>query len=244
MELLRSERLDDVVGEGLKIIQSDEVFSFSLDAVLLANFVNVPIQKGAIIDLCTGNAIIPLILTKRSKAHITGVELQERLFHMGERSVRYNELEESITLYNEDLRTFDRNLGKFDVATCNPPYFQVSEQNLKNENEHFTIARHEVHCTLDDCIARMSKLVKFGGKVALVHRSERFVDILCTMRKYQIEPKRVQFVYPKQGREANTVLVEGIRNGKSGTKFLAPLFVYNEDGKYTKEVAKMVNGER
>ncbi|MGL4820677.1 MAG: tRNA1(Val) (adenine(37)-N6)-methyltransferase [Bacilli bacterium] len=242
--LLQDERLDDVIGEGLKIIQSDSVFSFSLDAVLLANFASIPIQKGKIIDLCSGNAIIPLILSKRSKAKIVGVEIQERLVSMAERSIAYNGLTERIQMVQADLKTYTAEQCTYDTVTCNPPYFQLNEGMLRNGNEHFTIARHEVMCTLDDVIFRASRLAKEGGKVAIVHRPNRFIDIVTSMRAHRIEPKRIRFVYPKQNKEANVVLVEGIRGGKPDVKMLPPLYVYDQQGEYTEEVQAMLDGNR
>jgi tRNA1(Val) A37 N6-methylase TrmN6 len=244
VKLNEGERLDDILAEGLKIIQSNDVFSFSLDAVLLANFVYVPIQKGNLLDLCTGNGIIPLMLSKRTKGKITGVELQERLFEMANRSVHYNGLENQIELVHGDVKEMPQLLkDKYDVITCNPPYFSTNKEHTIKENEHFAIARHEIHLTLEEAISSSSKLVRQGGKVAFVHRPGRLLDILTLMRKYKIEPKRLQLVYPKQNKEANTVLVEGIKDGKPDLKVLPPLFVYQQNGEYTEEMRRLLYGE-
>jgi tRNA1(Val) A37 N6-methylase TrmN6 len=244
-ELYDDERLDYLLGEELRIIQSPSVFSFSLDAVLLAKFAYMPINKGKILDLCTGNAVIPLLLSTRTKAHITGVEIQERLYAMGQRSIRYNSLEEQIDLVHGDLKEMPRVLGfhQYDVVTCNPPYFEVLPSSEKNPNEHLAIARHEIMCTLEDVVRTSSKLVKQGGKVAVVHRPERLLDIVTLMREYKIEPKRIQLVYPKRGKEANTLLVEGIKDGSKGLKVLPPLVVYEENNEYTKELHRILYGE-
>ena len=245
MELYGDERLDYLLAENMKIIQSPSVFNFSLDAVLLADFVWLPIQKGNILDLCTGNAVIPLLMSKRTKGKITGVEIQERIYNMGVRSVNYNHLENRIHLIHGDLKDMHKELGyhKYDVVTCNPPYFQTPKPSEQNLNEHLAIARHEILCTLEDVVRVSSQLVKQGGKVAFVHRPGRLLDIVTLMRQYKIEPKRIQFVYPKQGKEANTLLIEGIKDGNPDLKILPPLIVYQENDEYTKELRKILYGE-
>ncbi len=244
-ELYNDERLDYLLAEDLKVIQSPSVFAFSLDTVLLARFVYVPIQKGRLIDLCTGNGVIPLLLSTRSKGTITGVEIQERIFNMAKRTVTYNQLEDRINILHGDILDMPDTLGygKYDVVTCNPPYFPTPTTSEKNKNEHLAIARHEIYCNLEDVVRVSSQLVRPGGKVAFVHRPGRLLDIVTLMRKYRVEPKRLQFVYPKLGKEANTILIEGIKDGKSDLKILPPLIVYNENGEYTKELHAILYGE-
>lgn len=244
-ELIGDERLDHLLAEKLRIIQSPSVFSFSLDAVLLSKFVNIPIQKGRIADLCSGNGVIPLLLSTRTKGKIIGVEIQERLFNMAERSIKYNGLSEQIQMVHGDIKTFPREIGndKFDVVTCNPPYFPTPSQEEINRNEHFAIARHEIMCTLEDVVQNTSQLLRQGGKAAFVHRPGRLMDILSLMRKHRLEPKRLQFVYPKASKEANTILIEGIKDGSPDLKVLPPLVVYNEDNVYTPEVRRILYGE-
>ncbi len=245
VKLIGDERLDYLLAENLRIIQSPSVFSFSLDAVLLSRFAYMPIQKGNIIDLCTGNGIVPLILSTRTKGQITGVEIQERLYDMAVRSVQYNKLDHQIKFIHADLKNMPEELGygKFDVVTCNPPYFKTPQKDKQNLNEHFAIARHEILCTLEDVVKVSSQLVKQGGKVAIVHRPGRLVDLVELMRKYGLEPKRLQFVYPKQGKEANTVLIEGIKGGQADLKLLPPIFVYDEQHEYTPVIKEILFGE-
>ncbi|WP_273125214.1 tRNA1(Val) (adenine(37)-N6)-methyltransferase [Metabacillus sp. HB246100] len=246
VQLYGDERLDYLLAEDLRIIQSPTVFSFSLDAVLLSRFAYMPIRKGKVIDLCTGNGIVPLILSTRTHVKITGVEIQERLYEMAKRSVQYNHLEEQIELIHGDLKDMPKKFGndKFDVVTCNPPYFTTPVKDKQNVNEHFAIARHEILCSLEEVILACSELVKHGGKVSLVHRPGRFVDIVTLMRKYGIEPKRVQFVHPKLGKEANTLLIEGIKGGKADLKMLSPIYVYNEENEYSPEIRSILYGDR
>ena len=243
VSLQPSERVDDLLTDRRKIIQSHEVFSFSMDAVLLAHFASLPIQKGRIMDLCTGNGVIPLLLSTRSKAKIDAIEIQERLYDMAVRNVKLNDLEEDIHIYLGDLKEAPQRFGhgSYDVVTCNPPYMLPNTGEV-NQNEHFAIARHEIYCTLEDVIRISAYLTRSGGKVALVHRPSRFVDLIEMMRKYRIEPKRIRFVHPKAGSEANMVLIEGIRDGKPDVKLLPPLRVYEEDGSYTPELLEIYYG--
>ena len=246
VELHGDERLDYLLDERMKIIQSPSVFNFSLDAVLLANFVYVPIQKGTLLDLCTGNAVIPLLLSERTKGTITGVEIQERIYDMAVRSIKYNDLDHRISVIHGDINDMPKVLGNagFDVVTCNPPYFPTPSETEYNDNPHLAIARHEIYCTLEDVVRVSSGLVRHGGKVAFVHRPERLLDIVTLMRQYKIEPKRMRLVYPKAGKEANTLLVEGTKYGKAGLKILPPLYVYKENNEYTEEMLEILYGER
>ncbi|WP_042354615.1 tRNA1(Val) (adenine(37)-N6)-methyltransferase [Bacillus rubiinfantis] len=239
------ERLDYLLAEKLRIIQSPSVFAFSLDAVLLARFVYVPIQKGNLIDLCSGNGVIPLFLSARTKGTITGVEIQPRLYDMAVRSIEYNGLEHRLEMILGDIKEMPRQLGygKFDVVTCNPPYFTTPPKSEINPNEHLAIARHEILCTLEDAIKAASDLVRQGGKVAFVHRPGRLLDIITLMRQYRLEPKRIQFVYPKVDKEANTLLVEAIKDGRPDLKIEKPLTIYNKDNEYTKEIREILYGE-
>lgn len=245
VKLHGDERIDYLLAEeDMRIIQSPSVFAFSLDAVLLAKFAYLPIKRGRILDLCTGNGVIPLFLTRRSNAEIIGVELQERLYNMAIRNVELNDLENQISMIHGDLKDMPANFGnnKFDVVTCNPPYFPTPKEDEQNLNEHLAIARHEIYCSLEDVVVSCSKLVKSGGKVAMVHRPGRLVDIISLFRKYKLEPKRVQFVYPKEGREANMLLIEAARDGKPDLKILPPLYIYGENGEHTDEMKEILYG--
>jgi len=243
--LFNDERFDYLFAEGnMKIIQSPSVFSFSLDAVLLAHFAQVPAHKGAILDLCAGNGVIPLLLSERTNTKITGVEIQEKLVDMANRSILYNELSDQLTMIHGDLKEMKPVLGhsSFDVVTCNPPYFRTPGKSEQNKNEYLTIARHEVYCTLEDVVKACKLHVRPGGKVALVHRPERLVDLLTLFRAYRLEPKRIRYVYPKHGKDANMLLVEGVRDGNAGLKVLSPLYIYNPDNTYTEEAETIIYG--
>lgn len=245
VQLHGDERIDFLLAdESMQIIQSKTAFAFSLDAVLLANFASIPKKKGKILDLCTGNGVIPLLLSRHTKAKITGVEIQKRIYDMATRSVHLNELDDQIDLIHGDLKEMKSILGhsNFDVVTCNPPYFKTPSKQEQNQNDYLKIARHEIYCTLEDVVKACKLHVKPGGKVALVHRPGRLVDVITLFRKYHIEPKRIRFVYPKQGKEANMLLIEGIRDGSSDVKILPPLYIYQDNGKYTEEAEEIIYG--
>jgi tRNA1(Val) A37 N6-methylase TrmN6 len=239
-----SERIDDLLTNDLKIIQSDEVFSFSLDAVLLGRFCYMP-PRGKVMDLCTGNGVIPLLLSTRTKANVIGIEIQERLADMAARNVRINGLQEQIQIIHGDLKEASAQFGhgSFDVVTVNPPYLRIQggEQNI---NEHFAAARHEVFCTLEDVLRASSQLVRAGGRVAMVHRPSRLVEIVCMMRAYKLEPKRIRFVHPRAGEEANMVLIEAHKDGKPELRTLPPLLVYKNKTEYCDELMELYYGKR
>ncbi|WP_246070642.1 tRNA1(Val) (adenine(37)-N6)-methyltransferase [Paenibacillus kobensis] len=226
----------------LQIIQSREVFSFSMDAVLLARFASVP-PRGKIVDLCTGNGVIPLLLSTRTRASIDAVEIQPRLANMASRSVSFNKLDSQIRIIESDLRTYPKEAGNgiYDAVTVNPPYMQAQSGD-QNENEHYAIARHEIHCTLDNVVEACARLVRTGGKVSMVHRPNRLIDIMESFRRWKLEPKRIRFVHPHAGAEANMLLIEAIRDGKPFLKVLPPLIVYTKEREYTEELKLLYYG--
>ncbi|WP_165005407.1 MULTISPECIES: tRNA1(Val) (adenine(37)-N6)-methyltransferase [unclassified Enterococcus] len=243
--LHEDERIDQLYAEDIKIIQSAQVFSFSLDAVLLAHFARVP-KKGQIVDLCAGNGAVGLFLSKRTRAAIDAIELQPRLADMARRSVSLNQLDDQMTVHTLDLKdslSVVRH-NSCDLVVCNPPYFKGLPTSKKNPNEHLAIARHEIHTTLEQVIDISAKLLKTNGRFAMVHRPDRFLEILTVMQACHIMPKRVQFVYPKEGKEANILLIEGIKEGKTdGFKIAPPLLTYDKNGEYTPEVREMLYGK-
>ena len=221
------------------IVQDPSMFKFSLDSVLLPNFATINKAAKNILDIGTGNAPIPLILSRKTNAHITGVEVQKEVYDMAVESIEINKLGDQINIVNADIKDYYKTLDtKFDVITCNPPYFKVNENSNKNDSEYKTIARHEVLLNLEDIMKISRSLLKTNGFLSIVHRPERLVDIITLMKQNNIEPKKVQFVYPKKGEEANILLIEGSLNGKPGMKVLEPLYVYNEDGNYTEDIEK------
>ena len=225
----------------LKIIQNTDWFAFSLDSVLLANFVTINKSAKNIIDLCTGNAPIPLILSTKTDAKITGVELQKEVYDLAKKSIKINKLDNRIELLNTNIKdlTNKYETDTFDIITCNPPYFKVKESSNLNKNDIKTVARHEVEMNLKDLFSISKKLLKNNGIISIVHRPERLVEIIELMKENNIEPKKIRFVYPKINSECNTILIEGSKNGRAGLKILPPLYVHDEYGNYLEEIEDM-----
>ena len=221
-----------------KIIQDPEMFNFSLDSVLLPNFITINENIKQILDIGTGNAPIPLILSTKTKANIIGYEIQKDVSLLAKESVEINNLQNQITIINDDIKNNTYETETFDIITCNPPYFEVKDKSKFNKNDYKTLARHEVSLTLEEILKISKKLLKNSGTLGLVHRPERLIDILFQMRKYNIEPKKIRLVYPKKNKDANILLIEGKKNGKKGLKILPPLYSHNEDGTYTEEIQK------
>ena len=236
------EVLNDLLGyDGLKIIQHPEMFNFSLDSTLLGHYTTLKKGVKSVVDLCTGNGPVPLFLSLRTKAHIIGVEIQEQSFDLANRNILVNELDHRISVIHSDLKGIHRQLGKYqhDVVTCNPPYFKVAQDSNLNKNDYLTVARHEVMVTLDDVVREAALLLKNSGRFTMVHRPERLVDIIETCRKYQIEPKRMRLVYPRINREANILLIEGIKAGNPcNLRIDPPLYVYENEASlnYSQEI--------
>lgn len=229
--------------QGLKIYQNPKWFSFSLDSVLLADFVKVN-NKMRIIDFCSGNAPIPLFLSTKTKSSIIGVELQKEVFDLALKSVKINNLQNQIKILNMDVNDVSKifDTDYFDLITCNPPYFKISDQSNVNDNLVKAIARHEITLNLENVFKTARKILKNNGKIAMVHRTDRLIDILFLMRQNNIEPKRMKIVYPFKNAKSNLILIEGTKNGKPGFEIEKSMIVHNDDGSYSNEVQRIFNG--
>lgn len=237
VELLSEERLDDLQRNGYQIIQNPNKFCFGIDAVLLSGYAKVKENEVAI-DLGTGTGIIPILLEAKTEGkYFTGLEIQQDMADMASRSVLYNKLENKIRIIEGDINNASSifGLSSFDVVTCNPPYMN-DNHGLKNPELPKAIARHEVLCTLEDVIRESSRLLKSNGRLYMIHRPHRLVEIFEVMRKYKLEPKKMQLVYPFIDKEPNMVLIEAIRSGKPMLKIDKPLIVYREAGVYMDEI--------
>ena len=234
--LLENERIDDLNLKGLKIIQQTNGFCFGMDAVLLSNFIKVrPNFVGA--DLGTGTGIIPiLILGKSNLKKIYAFEIQEEVADMAQRSVLLNGLEDRATVICSDLKLANRHIEKcsLDFVVSNPPYMKTD--GLQNLNEKKKISRHEVKCSLEDIFVTAENLLKVSGVFYMVHRPNRLCDIFELCRKYRLEPKEMRMVYPYVGKAPNLVLLKIVKHGKTDLKLLYPLYVYEENRLFTKEI--------
>lgn len=236
--LLRDdERIDDLQRNHYGIIQRKGTFCFGMDAVLLSGFAVVKPGEKAL-DLGTGTGIIPILLEAKTEGrHFTGLEIQEESADMARRSVKYNHLEEKVEIVTGDIKEAGSRfaLASFDVVISNPPYMNDAH-GIKNPGDAKAIARHEVLCTLDDVVREGARVLRPGGRFYMVHRPHRLIEIITALTAYRLEPKRMKLVHPFVDKEANMVLIEAVRGGRSMIKVEKPLIVYREQGVYTDEI--------
>ena len=243
INLEKKERIDDLEYKGLKIIQNEDGFCFGIDSVLLSDFAKGIKDNTIVADLGTGTGIISILLSAKTKTKkIYGIEIQENVAEMAQRSVKLNQLEDRIEIVNEDIKIIRNRFGDcfFDAIVTNPPY-KKDGSGLKNENISKVISRHETACTLEDIIKESFYVLKDKGEFYMVHRPDRLVDILYLMRENKIEPKVMRMVYSKQKEKPVLVLIKGIKNGGQELINEKPLYIYKEDGKYTDEILKIYN---
>ena len=238
-----NERVDDLQN-GYYIIQDPDKFCFGMDAVLLSGFARVKKQE-QVLDLGTGTGIIPILLSARTEGdHFTGLEIQPECVEMAARSVRYNHLEAKVDIVQGDLKEAVGMFrpASFDVVTVNPPYM-IGKHGLTNPDLPKAIARHEILCTLEDVVRESAGVLKDRGRFYMVHRPFRLTEIMLTLARYHLEPKRMQLVYPYIDREPNMVLIEAMKGGKARITVERPLIVYEKPGVYTRsilEIYKMI----
>lgn len=225
---------NDLLGYGLSIYQNDEFFKFSIDSVLLAEFVNLKYRDKRILDMCCGNSPLLMILAKRVKKEYWGIELQKSIFELAKMSVEENELD--INLINDNVKHLDKYFKEdyFDIITCNPPYFRYNKFSLVNEVNEKSIARHEIEVTFEEIVSLANKFLKNNGYFYFVHRVDRFMEFVNILQKYKFSIKRIQFAYNSKNNDACCVLFECVKNGHTETKVEKPLFIYKflKDGEF------------
>ena len=242
MRLKDGEVIDDLQREGLKIIQHSDKFKFGIDAVLLSGFVKAK-RTDSIIDLGTGTGIIPILLSaKTDSTSIIGVEIQEDLADMALRSVEMNGLGNRIEICKMDIQETPDKLGHSiaEVVVSNPPYFKKNSA-IENPRSEKAIARHEVLITIESLISAAVELLKPGGNFYMIHRPDRLVDVISTMRANRLEPKEIRFVRSNCNNAPNLFLVRGNKGGRPGLRFLDPLDVYDLSGAYSREIYDIYN---
>lgn len=244
--LKENERIDQLIREDLGIIQNSDYFSFSVDALLLADFVRLPKRDNFnYIDFCSGNGIIPLLLSDKTTAKLKGIELQAPLVDMAKRSVKLNRLENQIEFIHSDIKELRRDPHHlYDIVTCNPPYFLIENSHKAHKLTSHALARHEIELTLEDWVKKAGQVMRMKGKLFIVHRPERLDDLTEVLLRYHFSIHRLKFVYPKIDANAKVVLIEAILGGgRNGVKVEPPLVIHNEDGSYTKELEAIYYGE-
>ena len=238
-------KLNDILGYKNRVIyQDDNFFSFSLDSILLSNFCSIRKKDKKILDLCTGNGVVPFILSLRTNNKIEGVEVQENIYDLAVKSNEKNKLTDQITFYHMDVKDFctKDKYDSYDLITCNPPYFPYTDGSNGNITREKLIARHEYLITLEEIINYSSCLLKEGGNFSLIHRTDRFVEIISLLKKYNLEPKRIIFIYNKLSKGSQLLFIESQKNGETGLKIEKPFIVYNEDNTYTSEYNRIIEG--
>ncbi|TVP95063.1 MAG: tRNA1(Val) (adenine(37)-N6)-methyltransferase [Acholeplasmatales bacterium] len=235
------EVINDLLGyDGLKIIQRPDMFNFSLDSTLLADFTVCHPSTRHILDLGTGFAPIPLFLSLKTKAKITGVEIQPDVADIARRNVDLNNLQNQIEIVCDDIKHLPRHLpaSSVDIITCNPPFFKVTPTSNVNDSPYKTLARHEVAIDLPH-IAKVSQiLLKTRGRLFMVHRAERLFELTEILHAHRLQVKRLRYVYPRAETHANMVLLEAVSGGRPGVKVLPPLIVH-KGTRYSDEILKI-----
>ncbi len=237
----------DLTKDGaLKILQDTTKNSYTFDSVLLANFVSLNKKSKLVVDLCSGNAPIAMLLTRRKTKNplqIKAVEIQSEIANLGAESIAINQLN-NVEMLNRDLINISDEIGKnmYNVVTCNPPYFKVSDEGNINESRSVAIARHEILVNLEQIIVESRKLLDNNGVLAMVFRPERIDELIILLEKHKFKLKRIRFVYPKMGENCNTILIEAKRGQNKGQVIIEqPLYVYNQDGTHTEEAKAIIN---
>ncbi len=226
IELYDGEQLEDLLCDGLRIIQKKDVFRYGTDAVLLANHAVIP-DGAKVLDIGTGTGIIPILLTSKSKAeHLTAMEIQKDMAELAKRNVALNLLQDKIEVICGDichaLDYFPK--GTFDAIVTNPPYKRQG-CGIINANDSKTIARHEIIGTLDDFIRVSSDLLKQYGHFNMICRPERFADAVESLRKYKLEPKTVTFVHSSIEKPPVMFLLDAVKGGGKNLIVTAPIIL-------------------
>lgn len=238
------ERIDELFRENMRIIQSSETFSFSVDALLLANFVKINKRDGRIMDLCSGNGIIPLLLSSRAAKPIDAVEIQSLLADMAERSIEMNGKSDQITMYNVDIKSLKTSMkhSSYDVITVNPPYF-TNNQPLKSKGPE-SIARHELYIDLKGIVEACRYLITNKGRLYMVHRAERSAEVFTELHNQGFRVRRAQYVYnDTNSRTAMFIIVEAIFNSNAYADILPPFYIYKADQVYSDEMLEVYYGD-
>lgn len=243
IEIKENERIDDLQIQNLKIIQNTEGFCFGIDSVLLSDFAKNIKNNAKVIDLGTGTGIIATLLcAKTNLSKVVGVEIQEDVANMAKRSIKLNNLDKKFEVINDNINNLKNhfNASNFDVVVTNPPYKKLNT-GIINEEEKKLISRHEVKADLKDFIEIAFYLLKDKGEFYMVHRPERLIDIITTMRECKIEPKQIRFVCSNPEKEPKLILIKGVKNAKPFLKVEKNLYIYQENGTYTKEIMEIYN---
>ncbi|MFA7561116.1 MAG: tRNA1(Val) (adenine(37)-N6)-methyltransferase [Candidatus Izemoplasmatales bacterium] len=234
------EYLHDLLAyDGLKIYQTENDFRFSLDSLLLGDFVEIKLRTKKIIELGCGTGAVLLYLSLKTKAELIGVDIQNDSLNLAKKSIDYNDLDQQISLINHDVKKLTEIFkpSQFDIVVSNPPFFKFDDSSFINQKSSLSLSRHEIDLTFNDVVEATKKILKTNGRFTFIHRADRLEDIIASLSKNDFAVKRMKFVFTKQNKPAMMVLIEASNNGKSGgLKVLPPLYVYDENGDYTEKI--------
>lgn len=237
INLQEHEVLEDLCLGGPQIIQNKNLYRFTSDSVILANFVRTGV-KDSMLDIGTGSGIIPILVgLKTLVKHIDAVEVQLPMAEMATRSIELNNLSNRIQVFNCDIKNF-KNGVQYDVITCNPPYKKAGTSK-PNQNHSKSIARHEVLLNLSQLCLEVKKRLKFGGRFYVCMDADRACELIFELKKVSLEPKKMFFSQSSISSKANIVFVEAIHGGKEGVMVLPCLITNDTDGKYLEQIKKM-----
>ena len=219
--------INDLYDYGYKIVQNSDYFKFSLDSMLLANFVGINMADSKLLDFCTGNCPVPIILSNSIK-NIVAFEVQKEIYELGDESLKLNNIN-NVRLINDDIKNIGNYYeeGYFDIITCNPPYFKVIDSSRINDNSVKAIARHEILIKLEDIVYLAYKFLRDKGKLYMVYRPDRLMEILKLFDKYKFGVKKLQCCYNNSDSLSSMILIEAMKNGQDDLKILAPLYAEN-----------------
>lgn len=231
------ERLEDLQYKGLRIIQSSAGFRFGTDSILLAGFVKAKPHEKAV-DLGSGTGVIAMLVSARTCAGFTAVEIQPEQCDMARRSIELNGLD--IPVIEADMRTAHEILGrgKFDLAVVNPPYYPASGGTVskKGGGEFAGAATHDLFCTMDEVAGSAARLIKYGGKLFICCPAARLAELFRALAEEKLEPKRLRFVAARGDKAPYLALIEAKKGAAPGIRMEKQLVITNEDGTYTDEV--------
>lgn len=233
------ETLDDLLINNMKVFQASKGYRFSIDAVLLAHFPKLE-HINKIIDIGTGSGVIPLLLSPRTRASITGVEIQPAMARRALKSVKLNGLEEQIEIIQADVNQINHFLarGSMDLVISNPPYWKKGEGKLSSNQEE-AIARHEINLTLEQLVNQAAFLLPPGGKLALIQRADRLQELLGILTACRFNASRLRTVHSRGNKDAGMILLEAVKEQQPGLKVMPPLYIYQDDSTYTREIEEM-----
>ena len=233
--IIEDETLEDLPSVNCKIIQKKKGFRFTVDSILLVNFLKLK-KNTNLLDIGTGTGIMPLLLCRKEEINlITAVEIETEIAKMFEKTIEINSLESKIKLINTDVKNYKEE--PFDMIISNPPYMKLNEGYV-SPHDYRAGARHEVNLDLKELLINGKRLLKNGGSFNLVYRTNRFMEVLDEAKMLNLNVKRVRFIYSKPNQSSDLFMIEMIKGFKCACVVEEPLYIYNEHGEYTEELKK------